>query len=47
MGFHWQRNYYEHIIRDRAELDKIQKYIMKNPLNWSKDQENPNNFNSM
>ena len=46
-GFHWQRNYYEHIIRDRAELDKVQKYILENPLNWSEDQDNPNNFNSM
>jgi REP element-mobilizing transposase RayT len=27
----WQRNYYEHIIRDAAELDAIKKYILKNP----------------
>ncbi len=34
----WQRNYYEHIIRDETELNKIQKYIIYNPLNWESDE---------
>ena len=33
----WQRNYYEHIIRNEIELNKIRKYILNNPLNWEKD----------
>ncbi len=37
----WQRNYYEHIIRDQAEYQKIHLYIMENPRKWSADQENP------
>lgn len=28
----WQRNYYEHVIRDSKELEKIRKYIQNNPL---------------
>jgi REP element-mobilizing transposase RayT len=30
----WQRNYYEHIIRDEAELRRIRVYILNNPLKW-------------
>ena len=37
----WQRNYYEHIIRNEKELDAIRRYIESNPLNWSEDDENP------
>ena len=33
----WQRNYYEHIIRDENDLDRIRKYIIKNPLKWQND----------
>lgn len=36
----WQRNYYEHIVRDEAELQRIADYIETNPLNWEKDHEN-------
>ena len=28
----WQRNYYEHVIRDEKALNKIRKYIQNNPL---------------
>lgn len=38
----WQRNYFERIIRDENELQRIQEYILQNPLNWSQDEENPN-----
>jgi len=34
----WQRNYYEHIIRNEIELNKIREYIKNNPLNWSEDE---------
>jgi len=37
----WQRNYYEHIIRNENELNKIRKYIVNNPLKWHLDRENP------
>ena len=33
----WQRNYYEHIIRNEKELYKIIEYIKYNPLNWKTD----------
>ena len=38
----WQRNYYEHIIRNEQELDKIQEYIKLNPQLWERDRNNPN-----
>jgi len=37
----WQRNYYEHIIRDEASLNRIREYIVNNPLQWALDRENP------
>jgi putative transposase len=37
----WQRNYYEHVIRDEMELGQIRRYIDENPLRWAFDQENP------
>ena len=37
----WQRNYYEHIIRDGNELDAIRRYILNNPIQWELNQENP------
>jgi putative transposase len=33
----WQRNYYEHIIRNEPDLNRIREYIINNPLNWQKD----------
>lgn len=30
----WQRNYYEHIICNEKELNRIRKYIIDNPINW-------------
>jgi len=37
----WQRNYYEHIIRDEKSLNRIREYIVNNPLRWHLDRENP------
>jgi len=34
----WQRNYYEHIIRDNLEYQRIVQYIENNPLQWHEDQ---------
>ncbi len=39
-GRFWQRNYYEHIIRDEKSLNKIRRYIQANPLMWPYDAEN-------
>jgi len=38
----WQRNYYERIIRNEPEMDRITRYIESNPLRWADDDENPN-----
>ena len=40
----WQRNYYEHVIRDEGDLNEIREYIMSNPLKWELDRENPENL---
>jgi len=37
----WQRGYYDHIVRDKKDLDRIRRYIVGNPANWAKDDENP------
>ena len=39
----WQRNYYDHIIRNDADLHRIRTYISNNALQWSMDEENPEN----
>lgn len=36
----WQRNYYDHIIRNDEELHQIREYITNNPLTWDEDEEN-------
>ncbi len=38
----WQRNYYEHVVRDEKELEALRQYIEGNPLQWMMDRENPN-----
>jgi REP element-mobilizing transposase RayT len=37
----WQRNYYEHIIRNEADWRRTCKYIRENPLRWEEDQLHP------
>jgi putative transposase len=37
----WQRNYYEHIIRNDREMGEIWRYIESNPALWADDDENP------
>jgi putative transposase len=45
----WQRNYWEHVIRNEAEMQRIREYIHTNPARWSDDQLHPdaraNRFN--
>jgi REP element-mobilizing transposase RayT len=36
----WQRNYYEHIIRNSESLYSIKQYIRGNPMCWENDYEN-------
>jgi REP element-mobilizing transposase RayT len=33
----WQRNYYEHIIRDEQSHENISNYIINNPAKWAED----------
>lgn len=40
--FHWQPRYYDRVIRNDYQLNKIRQYIQNNPKNWRKDR----NFNS-
>jgi len=37
----WQRNYWEHIIRDEPELENTCAYIQNNPAQWAEDALNP------
>lgn len=37
MGKLWQRNYYEHIIRNEQSYQTISNYIINNPANWASD----------
>ena len=37
MGKLWQRNYWEHIIRDGQSYQRISEYIINNPKNWNGD----------
>jgi putative transposase len=39
----WQRNYYEHIIRDEKDLQNKTDYIEANPTLWDEDDDNPRN----
>jgi putative transposase len=37
----WQRNYYDHVIRNEDDLAATRGYILNNPLAWALDEENP------
>ena len=37
----WQRGYYEHVVRNAGELNRIREYIVNNPAGWFFDHENP------
>lgn len=40
IGKLWQRGFYDRIVRSEEELNIFRKYIMENPENWDKDEEN-------
>jgi REP element-mobilizing transposase RayT len=40
LGKLWQRNYWEHIVRDENELNGIRDYIRQNPQKWETDRLN-------
>ena len=40
----WQRNYYEHVIRNGEGLTSIRQYIVDNPAKWAEDEDNPVNI---
>jgi len=42
----WQRNYYEHVIRDEAEYGRIAEYIADNPRRWYEDALHPDNWDT-
>jgi REP element-mobilizing transposase RayT len=37
----WQRNYYEHVIRNEAELDRLRRYMLDNLVEWEAGEDNP------
>lgn len=37
----WQRNYWEHIIRNEKSLENIRNYIINNPAQWAEDENYP------
>jgi hypothetical protein len=45
----WQRNYWEHVIRNEQSFNRIREYIMHNPGRWAEDRLHPdappNRFN--
>jgi putative transposase len=40
----WQRNYYEHVIRDEDDYNRIIEYISTNPQRWPEDSLHPDKF---
>jgi REP element-mobilizing transposase RayT len=37
----WQRSFFDRILRNENEWNRVRKYILQNPLNWNSDSENP------
>lgn len=40
----WQKSFYDHVIRNEKDLQRIREYIFNNPLNWEMDSLNPKNL---
>ena len=38
-----QRSFYDHVIRNEDDLNRVREYIQNNPLKWALDEENPVN----
>jgi len=43
-SFGWHGRFYEHVIRDGKDLDRIRRYILENPANWANDENFPGNI---
>jgi len=41
--FHWQKSFYDHVIRNEMSLNHIREYIRNNPKQWDNDRENVKN----
>lgn len=39
----WQRNYFEHVVRNEQDLERVRSYIQANVARWAEDVENPGN----
>ena len=37
----WQRGFYEHVVRNEDDLNRIREYIVGNPVRWSMKREGP------
>jgi hypothetical protein len=37
----WQRNYYEHVIRDEEDWNRLTLCVESTPVNWADDEEHP------
>ena len=46
LGKFWQKNFYEHVIRNEEDLNQIRQYIQCNPSKWDDDENNPKNWAS-
>jgi REP element-mobilizing transposase RayT len=40
----WQSNYYDRIVRNEDELNRIREYILQNPAKWENDRNNAENI---
>ena len=38
----WQKSFYDRVVRNDGELERIQDYIRNNPIKWEEDRDNPN-----
>lgn len=36
----WQRNYWERVVRDEKDLNRLREYIVQNPSNWGRNEDN-------
>lgn len=44
LDFGWQPRYYDRVVRNQYELDRIRTYINNNPAKWEQEQGNPGNL---
>lgn len=44
IGSLWQRGFYDHIVRNERDLERIREYIETNPARWAYDGNNPVNW---